>query len=355
MHAGAGADIDHMVGLEDGVLVMLDDDHGVAEVAQMLQRLQKPGVVALMQADGGLVQDIEHARQPRADLRRQPDALALAAGQRAGITRQCQVIQPDIVEEFQPIADLLEDARGDLVLLGRKLRRKVAEPAIRFADRHLRDLGDVQPVDLHRQRLRLQPVAAAGLARMVGLIAAQLFAHPGGIGLLPAPLDIIDDAFERLGITVGPHAVVIGEGDGLAARAEQDAFLRSLGQFVPGRVHRHFVMLGQRFQCLVVIGRGRASARPRQDRALLQRQRRIGNDERGLELQLRAEAVAFRTGAERIVEREQPRLDFVDGEAGNRAGEALREDNALMRIVLRFVRALRCGRRQRLVGIFGDG
>ena len=40
MDAGAGADIDHMVGDADGVLVMLDHDHGIAEVAQALEGLQ---------------------------------------------------------------------------------------------------------------------------------------------------------------------------------------------------------------------------------------------------------------------------------------------------------------------------
>ena len=34
--AGAGADVEHVVGLADGVLVVLDHDHGVAEVAQAL-------------------------------------------------------------------------------------------------------------------------------------------------------------------------------------------------------------------------------------------------------------------------------------------------------------------------------
>ncbi len=71
MHAGAGADIDDIVGGEDGVLVMLDDDDGIAEVAQAPQGLEQAGIVALMQADRGLVEHVEHARQPRADLARQ--------------------------------------------------------------------------------------------------------------------------------------------------------------------------------------------------------------------------------------------------------------------------------------------
>ena len=82
--AGAGADVEHMIGGADGVLVVLDHDHGVAEVAQALERLQEAGVVALVQADRGLVQHIEHAGEAGADLRGEADALALAAGERAG-------------------------------------------------------------------------------------------------------------------------------------------------------------------------------------------------------------------------------------------------------------------------------
>ena len=123
MHAGAGTDIDDVVGGADGVLVVLDHDHGVAEVAQPLQRFQKPRVVALMQPDRGLVEHVEHAGQAGADLRSEPDALALAAGQRAGGAGQRQIIEPDIDQKFQPRADLLEDAAGDFVLLGGELIR----------------------------------------------------------------------------------------------------------------------------------------------------------------------------------------------------------------------------------------
>ena len=121
MHARARPDVDHIVGGEDRVLVVLDHDHGVAEVAQAPQRIEEAGVVALVQADRRLVEDIEHARQPRADLRGEADALALAARQRAARPRQRQIIEPDVAQENQPVADLLQDAVGDLIALGVEL------------------------------------------------------------------------------------------------------------------------------------------------------------------------------------------------------------------------------------------
>ncbi len=61
-HARAGAEIDNMVRLPDGVLVMLHHDDRVAKVAQAFQRLQQAVVVALVQADAGFVEHVEHAR-----------------------------------------------------------------------------------------------------------------------------------------------------------------------------------------------------------------------------------------------------------------------------------------------------
>ena len=107
MDAGAGANVDHVVREANGILVVFDHDHGIAEVAQALQRLKQAGIVALVQADRGLVEHVEHAGQPGADLRGEPDALALAARQGAGGAGQGQVIEADIEQERQPLADFL--------------------------------------------------------------------------------------------------------------------------------------------------------------------------------------------------------------------------------------------------------
>ena len=79
--AGARPDVHHPVGGPDRVLVVLDDDQGVAEIAQPGQRLDQPVVVPLVQPDRRFVQHVQHADQPGADLGGQPDPLRLAAGQ----------------------------------------------------------------------------------------------------------------------------------------------------------------------------------------------------------------------------------------------------------------------------------
>ena len=81
--AGARADVDSPVRGLDRVLVVLDDDQGVAQVAQPEQRLDEPAVVALVQPDARLVEHVEDADQPGPDLGGEPDTLRLAAGEAA--------------------------------------------------------------------------------------------------------------------------------------------------------------------------------------------------------------------------------------------------------------------------------
>ena len=115
---GTGADVDDPVGVPDGVFVVLDDDQGVAEVLEPDQGLDQPVVVALVQPDRRLVEDVEHAHQARADLGRQPDPLRLAAGQRAGRPVEREVVEADVEQEVEPLLDLLEHPLGDLSLAG---------------------------------------------------------------------------------------------------------------------------------------------------------------------------------------------------------------------------------------------
>ena len=62
--AGAGADVDDPVALADRLLVVLDDDHRVAEVAQPGERVDEPAVVALVQPDRRLVEHVQRADEP---------------------------------------------------------------------------------------------------------------------------------------------------------------------------------------------------------------------------------------------------------------------------------------------------
>ena len=54
---------------------MFDDHHSIAHIAQAQQRIQQRLVIARVQADTGLVEDIGHAHQAAAQLAGQADAL----------------------------------------------------------------------------------------------------------------------------------------------------------------------------------------------------------------------------------------------------------------------------------------
>ena len=99
VRTGAEPHVDDVVGRADRVLVMLDHQHAVAEVAQMAQRADQPVVVALVQPDARLVEDVEHADETGANLRRQPDALRFAAAQRAALAVEREITQSHVAQE----------------------------------------------------------------------------------------------------------------------------------------------------------------------------------------------------------------------------------------------------------------
>ena len=74
----AGPEVDHVVRRPDRALVVLDHDHRVPEVAEALERPDQLLVVALVQPDRRLVEDVEDADEAGPDLGREPDPLRLA-------------------------------------------------------------------------------------------------------------------------------------------------------------------------------------------------------------------------------------------------------------------------------------
>ena len=67
--AGSGAEVEEVVGGADDVGVVLDDEDGVAEVAEVLHDADELGGVAGVEADGGLVEDVEGADEAGAERR----------------------------------------------------------------------------------------------------------------------------------------------------------------------------------------------------------------------------------------------------------------------------------------------
>src|SRR5262249_10982407 len=156
MDPGARPHVHDPIGGADRLLVVLDNDDGIAEVAQPLQGSQQSPVVTLVQSNRRLVQHIEHPREPRADLRSQPDTLAFTARKGARRSRQGQVFQPDIPKKPETLVDFFQDALRDLALAWRQLGTYPGKPDSGLGDRHRRDFADMLADDLDREGFGLQ-------------------------------------------------------------------------------------------------------------------------------------------------------------------------------------------------------
>src|SRR5215208_7218154 len=111
--ASTWTEIDHVIGGANGFLVMFDDHDGVAEIAQPRERGQQLAVVALMQADRRLVEDVQDAREICTDLCGQPNALALTTRERGCAAVECEISDTDVIEKPQALANLAQHAAGD--------------------------------------------------------------------------------------------------------------------------------------------------------------------------------------------------------------------------------------------------
>ena len=195
--AGPGPDVHDPVGGPDGLLVVLDHEDRVAQVAQPRERRDELRVVALVEADRRLVEDVQDAHQRRPDLGRQPDPLGLPAGQRDARPVEGQVVEPDVDQEAEPGDDLLEQLMGDRPLaLGRGSRPSPVAQSQSVGDRHRRDVPHVPVADGDRQDLRSQPLAAADRAGPGDHELLELGLDVVRVGLAVAALEVGDDALE---------------------------------------------------------------------------------------------------------------------------------------------------------------
>ena len=192
--------VDNVIGGQDRIGVVLDDDHAVAQIAQMLECRQQPIVVALVQADRRLVEHVHDAGEARPDLRGQPDALRLAARERLRGAVERKVVEADVVEELQPAHDPLTDLVAERMALSFELQ--LAKELVGFLQRTVADLVERALVagrtDLDVPRLTPQPRALALGTGLRVQIFGELLADHDRIGFAITALEVRDDALERV-------------------------------------------------------------------------------------------------------------------------------------------------------------
>src|SRR5712692_9195133 len=151
-----------MVRRHHGFCVVLDHHHRVAQVAQAEQGLEQAPIIALVETDRRLVEDIEDADEAGTDLRGEPDALAFSSGQRGGRPIQRQVIQTDVDEKPEPLANFFQDAMGYHQFALSEFQR--TEEVGSGSHGEMRDLRDRLCGYLDGQAFGPQPRALADLA-----------------------------------------------------------------------------------------------------------------------------------------------------------------------------------------------
>ena len=143
-----------------------------------------------------------------------------------------------------------------------------------------------------------------------------------------APLEIRDDPLERQHVRApAAHAVAVADVDPLAVRAVEEQVLLLLRQVLPGLVEIELPLVCDPLDDGFV--EARVARRPRDERALADRERRVGDEHVGVDFLLRAQTVATRAGPVRRVEREDARLELGQGDAVLGTCEPLRERELL--------------------------
>ncbi len=128
VRARARPHIDHVIGGAQHVEIVFDDEHGVAQIAQLAQHVDQPGGVARMQADRRLVEHVQHARQARAQQRSESQPLRFSGreGGRGSIERE--ITDADVDQPPHARLQIDHDRFGDDPFFRRDRRSELIDP-----------------------------------------------------------------------------------------------------------------------------------------------------------------------------------------------------------------------------------
>src|SRR6185312_11280645 len=316
MNASSRAEIHDVVRFENRFLVVLDDDHGVADVAQCLESPEQPPIVALVQSDRGLIQDVHDTGESGADLAGEADALRFTSGERLRAAVQCQVVEPHVHQEAQTVSDILDDLGCDLAAPAAEIEG--AEELERLTNRQMRSLGQAAPRDEHKARSPAEPCPPTLRTRAQAKILGELLAHSDGFGLAVAPLQVGQNPFEGMPLARHvPLAFAVAKLDDLIAAAIEQHLLDTPRELVPGGLDIEVVVPRERLNELEVV---HVAPVPAADGSAGERQVRMHDDTMRIEEMLDAQPVAGRACTGWVVEREQLRLQRRHAVAAHRAG-----------------------------------
>ena len=178
---GSRADIHQIICRADHLQVVFDHQNGVAQVAQAAQDGDQTLGVALVQADGRLVEHVQHAGQTGAEQGGQAQALGLARrkGRRGAL--HAQVARADFEQAANAVVEIVEDGFGDQGFIRGEVRGQAVEPVAQVVERQVRQADDGATGNGHSAAFGTQARALAVGTGLGGEILLQLF-EIGGVG-----------------------------------------------------------------------------------------------------------------------------------------------------------------------------
>ena len=257
---------------------------------------ESAGVTAV-QADAGLIEDVERTYERRAQRCAEIDALAFAATQRVGSAVQREVVESYFREEPQPALDFGEQAARHFCFVFVQLQH--LEPSSEITDGHLYKVRYALSTYLHPCGFLFQASAVTDGTDRLSAIAAQ---HDAILYLVLILLHHLEEGVNRYLFVDIPLA--------FRGEAVPEHVLLVLRQFVVGFEDGEVV-----FGCPaaeLILPHAHLVAVPTLHAAVVDAQRGVGNDELLVDADNLAEAFTLWAGAQRRVEREHLVAGFFE-------------------------------------------
>ena len=322
------AHVHDIVCTSDRGLVMLYHKHGIAQVPEVLESIDQSLVVPLMQADGRLVEDIQHSAERRSDLGCKTDSLSFPSAECTCAAAEGQIAESHVLEECESCLDFLHYLVGNLALVLREVQAQ--EEIIAVADVHGGSLVDVLAAYKYAQGLRSQFLAMADGTLDLGLEGIDPGPDGNALRFRIAALEVVDYSVPASVDAHASHPVLIVHLE-LGSGPVENRIELLWSELVERGLDGKAVALGEGLEsgpspAGVGVLAGNCT--------FIETLCSIRNYLADIILCLKTKSIAFGTGSEGIVEGEKPGLDLTDGDSAVRAAVLLRVDFRTLCLVL---------------------
>ncbi len=294
-HAGTRPHVNHAVRMAHGVFVVFHDNQGVTLRTQMFQHPEQFIVIAGVEPDARLVKHVKHALQTGAHGTCKPDSLRFTARKCRRLAVDIQVAKPHRIQERKSPANLLQNFLANSLFLFGQVN--LVEKFHRLLDGPFRHLSQIHSMERDRIRRTVDARAVAFRANAYLHVLAEVVD-------VPHVPQFFHDGHDS------PFAP--------AGRAVQDGILLRLLELVPRRIERkmHLVRDVAQVAATEIAENQRAVVLlDGRNAAVLDGLRLVRDNQIQVELVAFAHALTGGATALRIVEAEEPRFQFRNGDA----------------------------------------